>query len=180
MRLLAISGSLRDKSSNTSALQAAVILAPPEVEVVLYTDLGKLPHFNPDLDTDRPPEYVSALRQKIACCDGLIICSPEYAHGIAGTMKNALDWLVSSVEFPQKPVALINTSQRAVHSEAQLREILKTMSARVVDEASITLPLLGQKLDAASITAHPDFSVQLQSALAYFMAAIRARATTDN
>jgi len=94
-------------------------------------------------------------------------------------MKNALDWLVSSVEFPEKPVALINTSQRAVHSEAQLREILKTMSARMIDEASITLPLLGRNLDAAGIAADPILSAQLQFALNYFVAAIRARKVTD-
>ncbi len=88
-------------------------------------------------------------------------------------MKNALDWLVSSVEFPEKPVALINTSQRAIHAEAQLREILKTMSTRIIDEASITLPLLGRNLDTAGIAADPDFSVQLQTALNGFSDEIR-------
>jgi chromate reductase len=102
MRILAISGSLRAASSNTAVLQAAAFLAPAGVEIVLYTGLGDLPHFNPDLDTDDPPEVVRALRHEIGQCDGLLICSPEYAHGVAGAMKNALDWLVSSVEFPEK------------------------------------------------------------------------------
>ena len=87
MRLFAISGSLRAQSSNAAALKAAAILAPSQVEFVLYDGLGNLPHFNPDLDTERPPEAVIALRCEITRCDGLIICSPEYAHGVAGSMK---------------------------------------------------------------------------------------------
>jgi chromate reductase, NAD(P)H dehydrogenase (quinone) len=178
MRILAISGSLRSGSSNTSALQAAALLAPAGTEIVLYSGLGNLPHFNPDLDTDQPPQSVAMLRHEIELCDGLLICSPEYAHGIAGSMKNALDWLVSSLEFPETPVAIINTSARAVHAQAQLREILTTMSARLIEEASITLPLLGRRLDAAGIVSAPDLSAQIRTALDCFMQAIRALQAT--
>jgi chromate reductase len=176
MRILAISGSLRAASSNTAALQAAATLAPAGMEIVLYTGLGDLPHFNPDLDTDDPPEVVKALRYEIALSSGLLICSPEYAHGVAGSMKNALDWLVSSFEFPGKPVALIDTSQRAIHAPAQLREILTTMSARLIDGVSITLPLWGRNLDAAAIASDPVLSEQLRTALEYFISAIRMSA----
>jgi chromate reductase len=173
MRILAISGSLRAASSNTAALQAAAILAPMGTEIVLYTGLGSLPHFNPDLDTGDPPGVVKALRHEIGLCSGLLICSPEYAHGVAGSMKNALDWLVSSFEFPEKPIALINTSQRAIHAPAQLREILTTMSAHLIDDASITLPLWGRNLDAVAIASDPALSEQLRTALQYFVSAIR-------
>ena len=175
MRILAISGSLRAGSSNTAALQAAAILAPAGAEIALYTGLGSLPHFNPDLDTDDPPEVVRALRHEIGLCNGILICSPEYAHGVAGSLKNALDWLVRSLEFPEKPIALINTSQRATHAQAQLREILTTMSARLINAASITLPLWGRNLDAAGITSDPALSNQLRTALEYFVCAIRAK-----
>jgi chromate reductase, NAD(P)H dehydrogenase (quinone) len=113
MRILAISGSLRAVSSNTAVLQAAAILAPRGVEVVHYDGLGLLPHFNPDLDGDWPPAAVQNLGRDVELCDGLLICSPEYAHGVAGSLKNALDWLVGSIAFPGKPVALINASSRA-------------------------------------------------------------------
>ena len=174
MRILAISGSLRALSFNTAALQAAVALAPAGLEIVLFTGLGSLPHFNPDLDTDEPPEIVKALRRDVGLSDGLLIASPEYAHGVPGAFKNALDWLVSSVEFPGKPVALINTSQRAIHAQAHLREILTTMSARLIDLASITLPLMGRNLDAAGIMADTELSVELRKALDFFATAIRA------
>lgn len=165
MRILAISGSLRANSSNTSALQALSLLAPAGTKVVVYEGLGQLPLYNPDFDTAELPATVAALRHEIALGEGLIICSPEYAHGIAGAMKNALDWLVSGIEFPGKPVALINTSPRAEHAQAQLREILRTMSAHVIEEASIAVPLLGRNLNAEGIVADPLLVAEFKRAL---------------
>jgi len=174
VRLLSISGSLRFVSSNTSVLSALPPVAPPGVEVCAYVGLASLPPFNPDLDTDEPPEPVRALRRQVGDCDGLIICSPEYAHGVPGALKNALDWLVGSLEFAGTPVALINVSPRSVHAQAQLREILTTMAARLIEPASITLDLTGRSLDAAAIAADPALSAQLQGAIARFVEAIRA------
>lgn len=174
MRILAISGSLRARSSDTAVLIAAARLAPPGVEIVLLEGLGDLPHFNADLDTDCPPPPVRAFRQQVGACQGLLLCSPEYARGVSGVMKNALDWLVGSMEFPGKPVALINTSERAVHADAHLRLTLTTMSARLVEPASITLPLLGLGLDANGIVSNSVLSVQLRAALDCFARTIRA------
>ncbi|HEX5379189.1 MAG TPA: NAD(P)H-dependent oxidoreductase [Phenylobacterium sp.] len=176
MRILAISGSLRSGSSNTSVLEAAAALAPAGVEVRLYDGLGGLPHFNPDLDTETPPPPVTALRDLIGRSDGVMICSPEYAHGVAGSLKNALDWLVGSLEFPGKPVALVNAGARAVHSQAQLREILTTMSATLSEKASITLDLPGRGWDAPTIASDADLAAQLRTALADFVADIEAHA----
>ena len=80
-------------------------------------------------------------------------------------MKNALDWLVGSLEFPNKPVALINTSPRATHALAALTLTLETMSAQLVKEASIALPLLGTSNDADSVAANPEFAIPLRRAL---------------
>lgn len=101
--IVAISGSLRTGSSNTAVLQAIAILAPPEVQVVLYSNLSELPHFNPDLDTETPPPAVSEFRSRLLASNGVLISSPEYAHGVPGTLKNALDWLVRSGELYEKP-----------------------------------------------------------------------------
>lgn len=177
-RIIAVSGSLRARSSNTSALQAAALVAPARIEWFFYPGLATLPPFNPDLDTDEPPEAVQTLRREIGACDGLLICSPEYAHGVPGALKNALDWLVASLEFAETPVALINVSPHSVHAPAQLREILTTMSARLIEPASITLDLSGpgRSLDAAGIAADPTLSAQLRAALEHFAHAIRAGA----
>lgn len=164
MTILALCGSLRAVSSNRAALEACALLAPSGTTVTIFDGIGKLPHFNPDLDRDPLPQPVAELRRLVGECDRLLISSPEYAHGMAGSLKNALDWLVSSLEFPETEVALINTSPRASHAQAQLQEVLKTMSA--VLRETVTLPLLGRDLDAAGIAADPELSAALRAILA--------------
>jgi len=173
IRLLAISGSLRAVSVNTAVLRAASTLAPGDTEIFLYAGIADLPAFNPDLDNDDPPDIIRALRREIELADGLLISSPEYARGVPGSLKNALDWLVSSHEFPGKPIALIQTSPRAVDAPAQLRLILSTMSARLINAASLTLPLLGRSLDAKEIVADASLAVLLRDALEVFVEAIK-------
>ncbi|MDE1147753.1 MAG: NAD(P)H-dependent oxidoreductase [Azospirillaceae bacterium] len=171
MRILAISGSLRAGSTNTAALRAVKLLAPEGVEVRLYDGLGNLPHYNPDLDDTGQegspvPPIAQDLRTAVEEADALLIACPEYAHGVPGVMKNALDWLVSGVEFPGKRVALINASPRAAHAQAALREILTTMSAVLVEDACVDVPLLGSTADAAGIAADAVFAEPLRGALA--------------
>ncbi len=132
-----------------------------------YLDVGQLPHFDPDL-ADTPPAIVLALRELIGRVDGILISCPEYARGIPGSFKNALDWLVASHEFPGKPVALFNASPRASHAQAALRLVLETMSANIVEPASITINLLAKDMDEASIAADPLIGRQIVSALDAF------------
>jgi len=147
MRILAIAGSLRARSTNRTVLEAAALLTPPGVQIIPFAGLGELPLFNPDRDDDSLPPAVATLRAAVAEADGLLICSPEYARGVSAVLKNALEWLVSGPEFPGKPVAVINASQRSSDADSQLRLILQTMSARLIGPASITLPMLGRALD---------------------------------
>jgi chromate reductase len=176
MKLLAISGSLRAASHNTAVLVAAKRLAPAGIAIELFDGIGKLPLFNSDLETTaRLPGEVAAFRQVIGAVDGILISSPEYARGVSGVMKNALDWLVGSFEFPGKPVALINTSPRATAALAAITLTLETMSADVIADASITLPLLGTTNDAESIAASPELAGPLRSAIERFIDAIRNR-----
>src|SRR5436190_22660345 len=156
MKILAISGSLRAASLNTVVLRAASRLAPAGVTIELFEGTGGLPFFNSDLEGEHLPQAVAEFRAAIGAADGLLISSPEYARGVSGVMKNALDWLVGSLEFPDKPVALINTSPRATHAQAALTLSLETMSARLVRDAFITLPLLGGANDEDSIAANSD------------------------
>ena len=152
-------------------MRAAARLAPAGVEIDLYCSLGDLPHFNPDLEESEPPA-VTDLWTLVREADGLLISSPEYAHGVPGALKNALDWLVGGSEFIDKPVALLNASPRATHAQASLRETITTMSGRFVEPASIAVPLLGKGLDADAIAA----DAQIASAPAAFVRAIEKRA----
>ncbi|TYL90590.1 NAD(P)H-dependent oxidoreductase [Bradyrhizobium rifense] len=174
MKIAAISGSLRAGSSNTAILRAAARLAPAGVEVILFEGIADLPFFNPDLDGEDVPAPVGTMRALIGSVDGLLISSPEYARGVAGVLKNALDWLVGSHEFPDKPVALINTSPRATHALAALTLTLETMSARLATEACVTLPLLGGAWDEHSITADPALAEPLRLAMERFAVFIRS------
>jgi NAD(P)H-dependent FMN reductase len=180
MKILAISGSLRAVSHNTSVLQAARHLAPAGVDVELFEGIGNLPFFNSDLEAGHLPEEVARFRTIIGTADGLLISSPEYARGVSGVMKNALDWLVGSHQFPGKPVALINTSPRATHALGSLTITLETMSAQLIKDASITLPLLGTTNDADSIAEDPDLAGPLRGALERYVRAIEALAGDES
>jgi len=175
INLLGVSGSLRANSSNTYVLQAAKVLTPEKVSIQLYFELDRLPHFNPDLDREPFPSAIISLRQQIKDADGIIISSPEYAHGVPGSLKNALDWLVSSVEFPHKPVLLINTNPRATIALASLQEILLTMSARIIPDHNLTLAIAGRGLDTQGIIDDSELSTSLQQAIATFIRAIKSQ-----
>jgi NAD(P)H-dependent FMN reductase len=169
MNVLAVAGSLRVASINAAFCRAAARVAPPDMAVTLYRELGALPPFNPDLEL-QPPPPVSAFRTAVARADALLIASPEYAHGVSGVMKNALDWLVGDERFVAKPVAVVNTSPRARHAYESLLEVLRTMSATVVRDASITVPLLGACVTEEAMLASGEVSAQIQSALAALLA----------
>lgn len=173
IRILAISGSLRRASSNSALVGAAARLAPDTVELSVYSSLGSLPHFNPDDDGAEVAEPVSEFRARLQASDALLISSPEYAHGVPGVLKNALDWVVGSGELIGKPVALINASGRATHAWASLAETVTVMSARLVREASITIPLDGRSVDPDTVAQDPNLSRALRSAIDLLTAAAR-------
>ncbi|MCE3604375.1 NAD(P)H-dependent oxidoreductase [Massilia sp. P8910] len=173
--LIALSGSLRRDSANTALLRAALALAPPGVRVVVYEGTPMLPFFNPDSEAD-PPPAVRELRGLLSAADGVIVASPEYAHGVPGAFKNMLDWLVGCAELGSKPVALINTSARAVHAQAALAEILTTMGWRVIAAASPVIAVANRGFDQAHIAADPALAGPLLMAIG---ALVQASADID-
>jgi NAD(P)H-dependent FMN reductase len=178
LHILAISGSLRARSSNTSLLRLAIDAAPDDVTVALYEGLATLPHFNPDDDVGVPPAPVLELRARVGEADGLLFCSPEYAHGVPGSLKNALDWLVASVELPHKPVALLNASPWATHAQASLVETLTVMSTRIVHDACVTIPVARGDVGADGAIASAEIRHAVRAALDTFARAIRSPTST--
>src|SRR3984957_18284344 len=176
IRVLAISGSLRRASTNTAALEAWARLAPGGFKVLVYRDLAKLPPFSPDDDMeDKPkPEPIETLRALVDASDALVIAAPEYAHGLPGVLKNALDWLVASETFAGKPTALINTSPRAFHAQASLREILSRMAARLTPEAFASVSQTGKTVTAGDILADAVCTRRLTESLEALIAATRS------
>ena len=174
LTILAISGSLRAHSTNTELLIALATLAPAGVSIDLYDGLDRLPHFNPDLEPTEPAPVI-ALKRRVAGADGLIISSPEYARGVPGSLKNALDWLVASVELPHKPVALLNASPWATHAQASLMETLTVMTTRIVHEACATIPVTRGDLAADGTIASTEIRAALRAALDVFARDIATR-----
>lgn len=139
MNLLTLSGSLRRDSANTALLQALADVAPASFEVRHFDGLRDLPLFNPDTE-EQQNAAVSAFRVALAWADGVAISSPEYAHGIPGAFKNALDWVVGSAEFDGLPTLLLCASARPQHAPAHLAEVLRTMGAKVCGPHALDLP----------------------------------------
>jgi len=165
-RVLCLSGSLRRASSNTAALQAARQLAPSTIDLELYEGLGALPLFNPDDEMMAVPASVSALREAVGRADALLIACPEYAHGVPGAFKNLLDWLVGSLEFPGKPVLLLNTAARgSYHAQEALAEILVTISAQLLAPQPVLVALPGAGCSAAQVLVSAERCAELQAAL---------------
>jgi chromate reductase len=140
VKIVAVSGSLREKSTNTRLLKEIGNLVDPEVAFTLFDGVEGLPLFNPDKE-DNPGSNASAWIALVRNADALIISTPEYAHGIPGALKNALDWLVGADAFVEKPFCLYRACARAVFAPNALVEVLRTMSGRYVIDADVTIDL---------------------------------------
>ena len=144
MKILGVSGSPRGASSNSALLRTVALLAPRNVEMAVEADLKSLPHFNPDLEEGDMPGPLSVVRWRSAvrAADAVVFACPEYGHGIPGTLKNGLDWLVGSGEFHGKPVAVTHAyvnRARGTNVMESLARTLRAMDAVVVQ----TVPVEG-------------------------------------
>lgn len=147
IQILAISGSTRQQSSNHQLINAISTLAKDIATVQLYDGLTIIPHFNPDLDQDQPPAEVTAFRERLRAADAILICTPEYAIGVPGTLKNAIDWTVSSMEFSKKPVALITAGTSGVKSHASLLGTLLMIESKIATDAQLVISGVKAKIN---------------------------------
>ena len=170
MRILTLCGSLRAQSSNRALLRAYERLAPSNMSFLHFEQLNTLPHFNSDLDGDRAPHEVLRLRSMIAESDVVAISSPEYAHALPGSLKNALDWLVSVPSFAGKPVVILHISRGSTWALDSLKEVLRTMSAEIIESAFVSITLGSNQVNEDAILAHADLCQTLQSSLGHLLA----------
>jgi NAD(P)H-dependent FMN reductase len=143
IRILVIPGSLRKDSSNHKIINQLASIAPGRIEFNIYNDLGNLPHF----DGEEGYEFVDKWRKQIQDADGVLICTPEYAFGVPGSLKNALDWTVSSADFYEKPVALITASSSGDKGHAALLNILTAITAKMNDDTKLLIPFIRSKFN---------------------------------
>ncbi len=145
-KILALCGSTRKNSTNLNLIKAIADLTKDKFEIGLFDGLTEIPHFNPDLDTDNPPRQVVDFRKQLKEADGILICTPEYAMGVPGTLKNAIDWTVSSMEFSHKPTALITASSQGEKAHASLLETLKVIEADITNETQLLISFVKTKV----------------------------------
>ena len=146
--ILAISGSLRSESTNLKIIRYVETLSAGRLNFNLYQGLSVLPAFNPDLDTDAPPEEVKEFRRLIKETDGVLICTPEYVFGVPGALKNAIDWTVSSGDFSGKPTALITASLGGEKAYESLLLTLKTVEAKIGENSALLISYARSKVNA--------------------------------
>lgn len=144
-KILAILGSTRQRSSNLNVLKAIELLFADDMVLTIFKDIAALPHFNPD-DTDKAIAPVTTFRQAIQDADGVIICTPEYAHGVPGSLKNAVDWTISTNEFYHKPTALITASTDGRAGHAALLETLRTIEAGNIEQLQLLVQFVNTKI----------------------------------
>ncbi|WP_167883533.1 NADPH-dependent FMN reductase [Leptospira ognonensis] len=145
-KILAISGSTRANSSNKVLIDVIKEMSKDKFQMEKFPNVNLIPHFNPDEDFDNPPAEVVQFRNLIRAVDAVLICTPEYAMGVPGSLKNAIDWLVSSCEFSKKPTALITASSLGEKGHAALIETLKVIEANVVPETQLVISFIKTKL----------------------------------
>ncbi len=153
IKILAISGSTRTASSNLNLIKAIADIASETFTINIFERLYDLPHFNPNLDNENVPEQVTDFRRQLREADGILICTPEYAIGVPGTLKNAIDWTISSMEFSQKPVALITASLSGEKAHKSLLGTLLIIEAQITADTQLLISFIKSKVnDTCKIT----------------------------
>ncbi len=135
MNILAVCGSLQRQSTNLELLHRAASIAPEGIDVVIYSSLRGLPHFDPDVDNAGAPASVIEWRRTLRDSDAVLIASPEYGHSLPGALKNAIDWVIGSGELYRKPVALTASVGHVGRGQRGLDAVRQTLQA--VDAAII-------------------------------------------
>ncbi len=172
-KVVAISGSTRQMSINHSLIKAISDLSYASLDISIYDGIAKLPQFNPDNDGDSVAKEVAHFRQQLDNADGVIICTPEYAHGVPGTLKNAIDWTISSSQFPHKPTMLITASTGGNYGHKALMETLKAIEAKNIDNLQMVIPFIKTKVSMDNKITDDNTLVEVKKLIASFIETLR-------
>ncbi len=181
MKVLAISGSLRQGSHNTDLLRGAAASAPDGVDIQLYHGLKEIPPY--DADDDIPgdqPIAVQQLKAALDSADAILISTPEYNSSIPGQLKNGLDWVsrpLATNALRNKPVAVVGASAGAfgaVWAQADLRKVLAAIGARVVD-GEVAVGHAPTRFNEQGRLIDDDLREQLAEVVHVLVATVRAR-----
>lgn len=167
-KIVALCGSTRMTSTNLSLIKAIQELVIDFADITIFKELTNLPHFNPDFDNGNSPQAVEDFRKQLRLADGILICTPEYAMGVPGTLKNAIDWTVSSMEFSHKPTVLITASSLGEKSHDSLLGTLKIIEAKVTDETNLLIPYASTKINKEAKIIDAETAVNINNLIVAF------------
>ena len=167
-KILAICGSTRKNSANLQIIRFVEQMSVDGLQFEIYNDIDKLPHFNPDLDKDSAPPIVEEFRNKIKNADGVLICTPEYVFSLPGSLKNAIEWCVSTTIFSEKPVALITASAHGAKGHESLQLIMRTIYAALRDDTQLLIQGAKGKIDSTGKITDPIIADQLSNLITAF------------
>lgn len=173
--ILAVPGSLRATSSNVKILKEVQSWAPPHVEFIIYEDLALLPAFD---DSEAEAGVVTAWRRQLANADGVFICSPEYAFGIPGALKNAIDWTVRTGELVNKPLALVTAASKGDKAHAAWLAIFSVLTANIPEGGALLVPFIKSKFNEKGEISDRSTRDAIQSVLQALLNAIEQPVST--
>ncbi|MHA4810804.1 NADPH-dependent FMN reductase [Flavitalea flava] len=175
--ILAISGSLSRSSVNYRLIRALAALYSDQLEIVLFEGVGGLPPFNPednDDDNEKVARPVAEFRRKIRNADGVLICTPEYAHGVPGSLKNAIDWTVSTSEFSHKPTVLITASTDGRFAHPALLDILTVIEAEDIGQLNLLIQFARTKISEDNVITDDKTLVELKTLMGRFISKLNS------
>lgn len=132
-------GSAGKNSVNEKLTDIFICLTKDVFSFTVFKDLKILPHFDPELSADSPPEAITEFRNNIDKADGLLICTPEYVFSIPSGLKNAIEWCVSTTVFSDKPTGLITASASGEKAHEELQLIMRTLMSKFTDETTLLI-----------------------------------------
>jgi NAD(P)H-dependent FMN reductase len=147
MRIFIINGSASSGSSNERLIERMADMLRSEFDVTIFSDLKKLPHFDPQLSDANPPEQVKDSRTQIQNAAGVIICTPEYVFSIPSGLKNAIEWCVATTVFSDKPLGIVTASLHGQKGHEELQLIMRTVMAKFTDETTLLIQGVKGKID---------------------------------
>ena len=167
-KVVAIIGSTRANSSNLKLVKEFEALTLDKYEISIFEKISELPHFNPDLDNENPPKSVLKFKELIATAEAILICTPEYIFSLPGSLKNAIEWCVSTTVFSQKPIGLITASASGEMGQEQLILIMKTLEANLKEDTQLLISGIRGKINEKGEITNVETSDNLRNFISHY------------
>lgn len=171
--ILVINGSASENSSNEKLIARIAELSKDTLDITIFSDLKTLPHFDPKLSSDNPPDAIINFRKDIEQADGVIICTPEYIFSIPSGLKNAIEWCVSTVVFTDKPLGIITASAQGEKGHAELKMIMRVVGAKFTDYTTLLIQGIKGKVSASGEITHEQTSAELSKFVSSYITLVQ-------